>query len=96
MKDAVIRARCSTELKERVAQAAARLGLEEADIVRMAVVDYLNRHDTEGPTATLTIQGPISSAHAATKSAPARIVDMALRAEVDAAHRRQRKSKSGS
>lgn len=92
MKDSVIRARCSTELKERVMRAAERLGLEEADILRMAVVDYLNRHDTDGPTATLTIQGPISSGHKPPSAAPARIVDKALRAEVAAAHRRQRKS----
>lgn len=57
MKDAVIRARCSAQLKARVLEVAERLGLEEADIVRLAVTDYLNRHETGGTTATLTLAG---------------------------------------
>ncbi len=40
-KSDVIRARCDSTLKSGVAAFAARVGLEEADIVRMAVVDYL-------------------------------------------------------
>lgn len=46
MKTSVIRARCSPELKERVLRYAAQMGLEEADIVRTAVQDYLNRAES--------------------------------------------------
>lgn len=46
MKTAVIRARCTPELKARVLAYAERMGLEEADIIRIAVQDYINRADS--------------------------------------------------
>jgi tetrahydromethanopterin S-methyltransferase subunit A len=52
----VIRARCSADLKRRVVALADRIGLEEADIIRLAVTDYLNRHEGgSGNQTTLTL-----------------------------------------
>lgn len=45
MKPAIIRARCSLALKKRVKRQAKRFDLEESDIVRMALVEYLDRHE---------------------------------------------------
>lgn len=58
MKSSVIRARCDDALKARVLRAAQRMGVEEADIVRLAVMDYLHRHDKPGPSVSLTLSVP--------------------------------------
>lgn len=63
MKDAVIRARCSSILKQRVLGLASRLGLEEADIVRVAVTDYLNRTESNTGPTTLTLHAPVEVMH---------------------------------
>lgn len=44
-KTVVIRARCDLQLKERVAREAMDRDLEEADIVRLAVREFLERQD---------------------------------------------------
>lgn len=94
MKDAVIRARCDVDLKARVAALAARMGLEEADIVRLAVRDYLNRHSTQSSDgrASVTVTPDPSSDHALNDAAAKRIVDTALRGQLAAVRRKQRKS----
>ena len=47
-KGAVVRARCSEELKKRVADFATRFGIEEADVVRFSLEDYIGRnHDAD-------------------------------------------------
>lgn len=40
---AVLRARCDEQLKERVARLAAGRGHDEADVVRQAVIEFLDR-----------------------------------------------------
>lgn len=42
-KSAVVRARCDDELKNLVTRAASRLGLDEADIIRMGARDFASR-----------------------------------------------------
>lgn len=44
MKTAVVRARCEVGLKEEVVNLAKRLHLEEADIVRLALVEYVAKY----------------------------------------------------
>lgn len=43
----VLRARCAPELKAAVAEHARQRGHDEADVVRQAVIEFLNR--TESP-----------------------------------------------
>lgn len=43
-KVSVVRARCTPELKKRVLDFAERFGIEEADVVRMALDDYVERN----------------------------------------------------
>ena len=45
-KDFVVRARCSAELKKRVTAFAERFGIEEADVIRMSLEDYIARNET--------------------------------------------------
>lgn len=40
---AVLRARCEPQLKQAVAKLAARRGHDEADVVRQAVIEFLER-----------------------------------------------------
>jgi len=44
-KDSVIRARCTAELKTRVVSFAERFGIEEADVLRLALDDYIARNE---------------------------------------------------
>jgi hypothetical protein len=56
--DAVIRARCFDELKQRVLIYAARKGSDEAQIVRQAVIEFLERN--EASTASSSSGKPVS------------------------------------
>lgn len=44
-KGSVVRARCSVELKQRVIAFAERFGIEEADVIRMSLEDYIERNE---------------------------------------------------
>lgn len=45
-KDFIVRARCSAELKKRVLAFAERFGIEEADVIRLSLDDYIARNET--------------------------------------------------
>jgi len=69
-KTGVIRARCDQALKDRVIALAARAGLEEADIIRLAVTDYLARHDSTSTTTVLTVSSQAAAPLPPTASIP--------------------------
>lgn len=52
-KGSVVRARCSVELKNRVIAFAERFGVDEADVIRFALDEYIETHkDAEQLTVT--------------------------------------------
>lgn len=51
-KSTYVRARCDQRLKDAVSELAARFGLDESDIVRIALRDYVRQH-SDGDALTL-------------------------------------------
>lgn len=61
MKTAVIRARCSQDLSDRVAALAAAWGLQPSDIVRQALEDYVAHYNGQANPLRRSSRDPVNA-----------------------------------